>query len=113
MVVANGPVGLASADVNSCAAMSGVPEQVVQRAEDLILLSMRGEDLIAACCQMPDEETAELEEAVNTPLRLDDPVLTWPKERIARTFLSADVNNNPKGMLATMLSVPASSYSSL
>jgi DNA mismatch repair protein MSH5 len=93
--------------------MSGVPEQIVQRAEELILLSMRGEDLIAACCQMPDEEAAELEEAVSTPLHLDDPVLTWPEERIARAFMSADVNDNPKGMLATMLSVPTSSYSSL
>jgi hypothetical protein len=48
----------------SCAAMNGVPPELVQRAEDLILLSMRGEDLVAACCQMPEDEAAELEEAV-------------------------------------------------
>jgi DNA mismatch repair protein MSH5 len=44
--------------------MNGVPPELVQRAEDLILLSMRGEDLVAACCQMPEDEAAELEEAV-------------------------------------------------
>jgi DNA mismatch repair protein MSH5 len=50
---------------SSCAAMNGVPLEIVQRAENLILLSMRGEDLVAACCQMPEDEAAELEEAVS------------------------------------------------
>jgi DNA mismatch repair protein MSH5 len=50
---------------NSCASMNGVPPEIVQRAENLILLSMRGEDLVAACCQMPVDEAAELEEAVS------------------------------------------------
>jgi DNA mismatch repair protein MSH5 len=45
--------------------MNGVPPEIVQRAENLILLSMRGEDLVAACCQMPEDEAAELEEAVS------------------------------------------------
>jgi DNA mismatch repair protein MSH5 len=45
--------------------MNGVPPEIVQRAENLILLSMRGEDLLAACCQMPGDEAAELEEAVS------------------------------------------------
>jgi DNA mismatch repair protein MSH5 len=26
---------------------------------------MRGEDLVAACCQMPEDEATELEEAVS------------------------------------------------
>ena len=51
--------------LRSCAAMNGVPHEIVQRAENLILLSMRGEDLVAACCQMPEDEAAELEEAVS------------------------------------------------
>ena len=53
-----------------CAALNGVPPEIVQRAENLILFSMRGEDLVAACCQMPEDEAAELEEAVCDILRL-------------------------------------------
>ena len=45
--------------------MNGVPPEIIQRAENLILLSMKGEDLIVACCQMPEDEAAELEEAVS------------------------------------------------
>jgi DNA mismatch repair protein MSH5 len=52
-------------NVCSCAAMNGVPSEIVQRAENLVLLSMRGKDLVTACCQMPEDETAELEEAVS------------------------------------------------
>ncbi|KAH6615072.1 muts domain V-domain-containing protein [Boeremia exigua] len=49
----------------SCAAMNGVPGEIVRRAEDLVLLSIKGEDLVAACCQMPGNEARELEEAVS------------------------------------------------
>ncbi|KAJ4380863.1 hypothetical protein N0V86_004225 [Didymella sp. IMI 355093] len=67
--------------------MNGVPEEVVRRAEDLILLAMKGEDLVAACCQTPEDEAAELEEA------------------IARDFLEADVYNEPRARLSDILTV--------
>ena len=45
--------------------MNGVPEEIVRRAEDLILLAIKGKDLVAACCQISEDEAAELEEAVS------------------------------------------------
>lgn len=53
--------------------MNGVPNEIVQRAENLILLSMKGEDLVIACCQTPENEAYELEEAVSFPC----PRLSW------------------------------------
>jgi DNA mismatch repair protein MSH5 len=53
------------ADVQSrCAAMNGVAPEIVERAEELIRLSARGEDLVAACSVMPEAEALELVEAV-------------------------------------------------
>jgi DNA mismatch repair protein MSH5 len=44
--------------------MNGVPEEVVGKAEKLIKLSARGEDLVEACAEMPEAELAELHDAV-------------------------------------------------
>lgn len=49
-----------------CAAVNGIPKDIVDRAEDLILRAAHGEDLIAVCATMPEEELTELENAVSS-----------------------------------------------
>jgi DNA mismatch repair protein MSH5 len=46
-----------------CALMNGIDPTVVERADELILLAARGEDLIAACAKVSEEEAKELEDA--------------------------------------------------
>ena len=48
-----------------CAAMNGIDPAVVGRAEDLVLLSARGEDLVEACAELPEAELVELKDAVS------------------------------------------------
>jgi DNA mismatch repair protein MSH5 len=58
-----------------CAAMNGIDLAIVERAEQLILLSVRGDDLVAACSLLSKEVTEELEDA----------------EQVARQFLEQDI----------------------
>jgi DNA mismatch repair protein MSH5 len=44
--------------------MNGITPEIVERAEELLVLTARGEDLVAACAVMPEAEAFELEEAV-------------------------------------------------
>ncbi|KAI9849062.1 MAG: MutS protein msh5 [Thelocarpon superellum] len=60
----------------SCAAMSGIDPAIVRRADDLIIASAKGEDLVAACAQVSASDEAELKEA----------------EHVARTFLQLDLS---------------------
>ncbi|KAK7535827.1 muts domain V-domain-containing protein [Phyllosticta citribraziliensis] len=66
---------------SACAENNGISKEVVRRAEELILLAMRGEDLVVACAVMPAEEAAELQEA----------------ENVARAFLTVDFDDASHG----------------
>ncbi|KUL91366.1 hypothetical protein ZTR_01674 [Talaromyces verruculosus] len=61
-----------------CAALNGVDEAIVARANELVSLSARGQDLVAACARMSKAEEAILEKA----------------ESIARKFLNMDLSTN-------------------
>ncbi|RHZ44737.1 MutS family protein MSH5 [Aspergillus thermomutatus] len=60
-----------------CAAMNGISQTIVDRANELAALSARGENLIAACATLSAEETETLAEA----------------DALARRFLGWDLSN--------------------
>lgn len=64
-----------------CAAMNGISDDIVARAEELVLLQARNEDLELACSVLTEEESQKLENA----------------ERIARRFLELEVAFDPRG----------------
>jgi DNA mismatch repair protein MSH5 len=85
-----------------CAAMNGIDPAIVERAEQLILLSVRGDDLVAACSLLSDDATKGLEDA----------------EQVARQFLEQDIpqandirhnGDDVRRMLQTILSIGVSS----
>lgn len=55
----------------SCAAMNGINPAIVARAEELGLLSARGEDLVAICAKMSVQEDKDLQYAVCFDYKMD------------------------------------------
>lgn len=49
---------------SSCAAINGINRVIVDRANELVSLSARGENLIAACAVLSTEEMQALQDAV-------------------------------------------------
>lgn len=49
----------------ACATMNGIEPAIVARADELILLTARGEDLVAACAKVSEKDAADLETAVS------------------------------------------------
>ncbi|MCJ1405214.1 MutS protein msh5 [Xylographa trunciseda] len=61
----------------TCAALNGISQGVVDRAEELVIQSARGEDLVAICAKGKQDDTQEMDDA----------------EEIARQFLVQDLGD--------------------
>ncbi|KAF2207500.1 hypothetical protein CERZMDRAFT_51161 [Cercospora zeae-maydis SCOH1-5] len=73
-----------------CAALNGIDHKVVTRADQLLGLAARGEDLVEACAQVPEDERKDLDRA----------------EDIAREFLMRDSFQGARLVLDELLSLP-------
>ena len=71
--------------------MNGIDKSIVERAEDLCLLSARGEDLVAACATISEKEAESLKLAACGLESLWNMAKTCFQEDNARLFLSHDI----------------------
>lgn len=75
-----------------CAAMNGIPDDIVKRANELANLTVQGEDLVRICASITDEEEREFEEA----------------EDAAREFLMMDLSEGrQEGLVESLSSILA------
>jgi DNA mismatch repair protein MSH5 len=82
-----------------CAAMNGIPDQIVARAAELAEHMSRGEDLVAICSDLSAQEIKDLEDA----------------EAVSRAFLAQDFGGSLEGTdvmgtLDEILNAAASTY---
>lgn len=85
-----------------CASLSGIDREIVHRAEELILMAARGEDLVAACASLTDAETESLREAEHVARCLldtdlpedDDPRIERQGFNLIIRQLLSDIFNN-------------------
>jgi DNA mismatch repair protein MSH5 len=81
-----------------CAAMNGVQSVVVERAEALMVLLSKGEDIEAACTKLTPEEEEDLEKAETTARHL----LAWSSGGIEKQT-SDESEEQPSGTSANFI----------
>ena len=91
--------------------MNGIDVEVVRRAEAIVDLMTRGEDLVAACIELQPDEMEELEDAVSRLTLSEVPLADCEQENLARAFLAVELDGDPRLVLDGLLTESDSSTS--